>query len=106
MANNVASDLLQADEFSDVVLDLTASDFGENNTEEEKGILRSSHSYRSVVALEHDLGSLEGAISLKEWWAQNVLSRQNSRSVYSVDASYMVQHARLLSDFLREHLEP
>jgi len=106
VVHNMAADLLQADEFSELHLGIADSEFGSETTEEEKQILRRSSSYQSVVGHDITFGSLEGALSLKDWWAERVLSSEGELSVYSTDSSYIIQHARILSDFMSEHLEP
>ncbi|MGW4397492.1 hypothetical protein ACWEHA_19580 [Amycolatopsis nivea] len=106
VAHNMAADLLQADEFAQIEPDYSDSELGVGRTEDELVILRASRSYKSTVGHDLGFGSINGSASLKDWWAPKVISGQQHWSVYSVDASYMIQHARLLSEFLAEFLEP
>lgn len=108
VANNMAVDLLQADECSQLPMGLPMSDseLGRGWAEGDLTILRQSIGYKSMVAHDQTLGSIEGSVPLKDWWAPKVLQNKNWYSVYSIDASYVVQHARILSEFMDQHLEP
>ncbi|MBB1153143.1 MULTISPECIES: hypothetical protein [Amycolatopsis] len=106
VAHTMAVDLLQADEFSQIGLDCSDSELGAGRTEEELAILRASSSYQSVVGHDLGFGSIDGSVSLRDWWAPKVLSGQQHWSAYSVGASYLIQRARLLSEFLSEFLKP
>lgn len=105
VANNFAADLLQADEFADYPLSADDEDLAGYSPEDAE-ILRRSSSYFSAASAESLRG--EGAMSLNRWWGDRVISgtRSSFPNVYSVNSSYIIQHCRLLDDFVREYMEP
>lgn len=107
VANNLAVNIRQADEWWDLTFDLD-DDTLAGYSKEEAATLRASRSFQSVVTLAADLGNSREIVSLQKWWATKILrsAKDSYVSVYSVRASYMTQHTRLLDDFVREYLEP
>jgi hypothetical protein len=112
---NLAVNLLQADEFAGIARDqsrLSSLRTPPNwASESDWHFLVRSNSFFSVEGLCMDLPprSLpKGAADPHEWWGPRVLRTREDGylSVYSPEAPYLTQNARLLDDFVREYLLP
>jgi len=119
LAHNYATDVRQADEFEAISNDIAADDLAEHEWLSELSwkpsgpdvpILAQSASFQEVRHSLHLIpdGSprLQG---LDRWWGERILEHDgygNARSVYSIDASYLTQTARLVDDFTREYVQP
>lgn len=119
LAHNYAAGVLQADEFAAISSDITADDLVEHDWVDELSwkpsgpdvrVLARSVSFQEV---RHSIELIpDGAARLKgldRWWGERVLEHDgygHARSVYSIDASYLTQTARLVDDFTREYVQP
>lgn len=118
VANNLASDLRQADEFAELheaifadgAVDLRPAGVSDEEWEEAKR----SGSYRSILLLGLEAPSKrpKDFVDLETWFRPRILGFgdgtewEDHHSVYSPYADYMTQHVRLLDDFVREYLVP
>lgn len=112
VAHNMAADLFQADEFAGYSQEYVD---GDHPLEKPTWILNSewqvlvqSKSFWGVlmIGLEPPEKRPPGHQSLDRWWAPRILANAlDSHNVYSLEASYLTQHCRLLEDFVREYLE-
>lgn len=113
VANNLSADLLQANDFAPiarrVVRESRPHDKPIGTSDGDWAILSRSLSYWSVqmVGLDPPGEVPSGFEPLPSWWARKILrAGTEPNTVYSLDASYFVQIARLLDDFTREYLDP
>lgn len=118
VSHNFAADILQADEFSGYANEFALSDVEDRSWVEELSWLPSGPD-AVVLARSSGFFSARGALDLvtddrlkgiDRWWGEKILEDYSSEigamSVYSLHASYMTQHSRLLDDFVREYLQP
>lgn len=111
VANNMAVNLLQADESGPFTREAVAQGFARPASVAEDGwpLLSKSTSFLSAIHLsEFEAPKLpKGSRPLVEWWREKItkFGAPGQPSVYSVTSSYLVQHARQLDDFKREYLE-
>lgn len=115
VTNNIAADLLQADESAPLRRSLisekpVAHESLGRATPAERELLNSSLSFRSLTMID-----LEPPDRLPrsfqpptDWWSEHIVKhgRHGPRNVYSPESSYLVQHARLLDDFVRDYVHP
>jgi hypothetical protein len=115
VANNLASNLLQADEFAQSARHRVSAEAYRVKPSWASGSdwvhLRRSTSFLSAQDVMADLplpSSVRGVQSLDRWWGDRVteFGRDGGRSVYDPEALYLVQHARLLDDFVADYLMP
>ncbi|MCP3782251.1 hypothetical protein NLX85_02550 [Micromonospora sp. A3M-1-15] len=111
VANNLAADLLQADEFAPMAREEVADpSMGRppKANEDEWEVLSRSMSYWCVrmVGLDPPKRVPSGFARLEDWWVPRVVAHGHEEdNVYGVGAPYFVQISRLLDDFVREYLE-
>lgn len=120
LAHNYAAGVLQADEFAAISSDIAADDLVEHEWVEtlswkpsgpDVRVLAQSVSFQEV---RHSIqlipeGSTTRLKGLDRWWGERILEHDgygHARSVYSIDATYLTQTARLLDDFTREYVQP
>lgn len=119
LAHNFAAGVRQADEFEAISSDIAADDLAEQEWLSELSwtpsgpdvrVLAQSVSFQAVRYSLHlipkEATRLQG---LDRWWGERILEHDgygNARSVYSIDANYLTQTARLVDDFTREYVQP
>jgi hypothetical protein len=111
VANNFSADLLQADEFAAMANEMTVNShkMPPGLSHQQRVLIRQSKSYFSVtmVGLDPPVDVPEDFQPLEAWWAEKITESGNEpNAVYSIDAPYLVQVARLLDGFRREYVDP
>jgi hypothetical protein len=119
LASNFAANLLQADEFAGLSEEFAEDDVADTSWVDELSwkpsgpdvsVLARSAGF---LAVRHSIDLVPEGVSqltgLDKWWGERILEHDgygHARSVYSVDASYLTQTARLLDDYTREYVQP
>ncbi|MCC4907763.1 hypothetical protein [Microbacterium sp. cx-59] len=119
LAHNYAAGVLQADEFAGISRDIAADDLLDDEWVKELSwkpsgpdvlVLAQSASFQevrqSLELIPDGVVRLEG---LDHWWGARILEHDSyghARSVYSIDATYLTQTARLIDDFTSEYVQP
>lgn len=119
LAHNYAAGVLQADEFAAISRDNAAEDLLNHEWVKELSwkpsgpdmqILARSASFQEV---RHSVHLVPDGVTrlndLDHWWGERILEHEgygHARSVYSADAAYLTQTARLVDDFTREYVQP
>jgi len=115
VANNLAANLLQADEFQSLMQEIisdepVADEFLGEATPPERALLNKSLSFRSVTMIDLDPPDKipKSFQPPMIWWAQRIVEYGGDGhvNVYSPDATYLTQNSRLLDDFVREYMHP
>lgn len=116
VSTNLASNLLQADEFGSLVPSLMAHRLSEEERDVKatsSDVITRSMSFYLVEGLVSDLPQPLSprwlkADPLETWWRESIqkFGDDGSKNVYSPESSYLTQARRLLDDFVREYLEP
>jgi len=119
LVHNYAAGVLQADEFAAISRDVAADDLLDDEWVNELSwkpsgpdvlVLAQSASFQEVrhsrELVPDGVSQLEG---LDRWWGDRILEHDSyghARSVYSTEAAYLTQTARLVDDFTREYVQP
>lgn len=119
LAHNFAAAVLQADEFSSISRDAIrdyvrdqqwVSELSWKPSGPDVQVLARSASFQEVRESRELLtASVARLERLDYWWGERILQHDgygHTRSVYSVEATYLTQVSRLVDDFTREYVQP